>query len=194
VLPIVVLGVLGFVVSALLFPSNTIVLTAKEGALEHISHGLLVVAGLGWALAAKRAWGARTQVRWVALGLAIVCGLLLGEELDWGAVYGFGPGGNLHNAWRGASYLLFAIPPVLLIVVVGFVRGDAAGRVPRRRDAIGVVVLGSASIVGTLVWPAWEAALDEVAETIFYVGLVWMAYRPLGHEPKEGILGHSTAC
>jgi hypothetical protein len=93
-------------------------------------------------------------------------------------VYGWSGHGNLHNAWRGASYMVFALLPVVLVGVVGWRRGDAPGPLPRRRDAIGVLVLGVASLVGSLAWPAWERELDEAAETLFYAGLCWIVLRP----------------
>ncbi|MCX4241108.1 hypothetical protein [Paraliomyxa miuraensis] len=191
-LPCVVLGLLAVGLLVVPWPDAVARLAAKEGPLEHLGHGLLLVALVGWAVAAARARGAdRRRERGLCMALVATCALVLGEELDWGAVYGVTAGAealhtalghqNLHNAWRGASYLLFSLPVVLLVGVVGWRRGDALGRLPQRRDALGLGLLGVASVVGAWGGPRWEPVLDEVVETILYLGLSWMALRPVGY-------------
>lgn len=186
-LVVVLAGVLAFVGLASLRPSAAASLAEKEGALEHLSHVLLALASIAWAVAAARAQDSIKRERATLVGLSLLCVLLLGEELDWGGVYGWNSrGGNLHNAWGGASYLLFALPPLYLVGVVGWRRGHGRGRLPRRTDAIGLGILATVSFVGTLGWPRWEAVLDEVGETVFYVGLVWMALRPVTARKPHG--------
>jgi hypothetical protein len=179
-LPVAVVGLVAFAGLAFWWPEGAAALSAKEGPLEHLGHGLLSLALLGFLVAMLRARGddAPRHERWLFAGLVLMCAVLLGEELDWGGVYGWSGHGNLHNAWRGASYVAFALLPVVLVGVVGWVRGEAPGRLPRRRDAIGLMVLGVASLVGSLAWPAWEPCLDEVVETLFYLGLCWVVLRP----------------
>jgi hypothetical protein len=190
VLGVVVAGLLGFVILAGLDPAAAARLAAKEGPLEHASHGVLVVALCGWIVAAWRARGdAHRLERRVCIGLALACALILAEELDWGRVYGVEPVAhvlaaatgrpNLHNAWHGASYVAFAMLPLVLVGVVGWRRGDAPGRLPARRDAVGLAVLGVASLGGSLAWPVWEPMLDEVVETLLYAGLAWISLRPV---------------
>lgn len=198
-LGVVVTGLLGFVVLAGLDPATASRLAAKEGPLEHAGHGLLVLALCGWLVAVGRARGDADRFeRRVCIGLAIACALILAEELDWGGVYGVDPVAralaaatgrpNLHNAWHGASYVAFAMLPLVLVGVVGWRRGDAPGRLPMRRDAVGLAVLGAASLGGSLAWPAWEPALDEVVETLLYAGLAWISLRPV-----ESASGSSTS-
>jgi hypothetical protein len=189
-LPVAVVGLLAFATLAVLAPELAAALSTKEGPLEHLGHGLLLLAGLGWLRATLRARGDdRRSERRLCAALALACVVILGEELDWGGVYGFttladvvhGASGraNLHNAWHGASYVVFAALPLLLVGVVGWRRGDAPGRLPGRRDAIALAILGVASLAGSLVWPTWEPRLDEVVETLLYVGLMWLALRPV---------------
>jgi hypothetical protein len=186
-LGVVVLGLFGFTLVAWLDPAQTRGMAAKEGSLEAAGEALLVAAVVGWLFAAWEARGdARRFERCVCIGLLLTCAIVLGEELDWGgalkAVIGRP---NLHNAWEGASYMLFALPVVLLVGVVGWRRGDAPGRLPARRDAVGLALLGAASLGGSLAWPAWELALDEAAETLLYAGLAWISLRPVG--PASGL-------
>lgn len=191
---VVVVGSLAFAALVAVSPASAEWLAAKEGPLEHLGHGVLVLAALAWVWAAVRRRRVRAE-RWVCIGLALTCGLVLGEELDWGAVYGLNGlsdvvravagRGNLHNAWSGASYLLFALLPVGLVGVVGWRRGDAPGRLPRRRDALGLVLLGLLSVVATLVWEAGEEMVDEVGETLLYLSLGWMGVRPVGREVER---------
>jgi hypothetical protein len=186
-LGVVVAGLSCFVILAWLDPAQMRELAAKEGSLEVAGEALLVAAVVGWLLAAWEARGdARRLERWVCLGLVLTCALVLGEELDWGgalkAVIGRP---NLHNAWGGASYVLFMLPVALLVGVVGWRRGDEAGRLPGRRDAVALALLGVASIGGSLAWPEWERQIDEVVETLLYAGLAWISLWPVG--PASGL-------
>src|SRR5688572_14611872 len=116
--PLVVLAVaVAFAGLALLAPTSAADLLAKEGPVEHASHLVLLLAVLAWtALAVRR----RRPARLLAALAAAFLALVLAEELDWGAVYGWGGISqavagvfghrNMHNAARGASYLLFAAP------------------------------------------------------------------------------------
>lgn len=184
-LPIVLVGLVSFGAGLGLAPELTRSLAAKEGPLEHLSHGLLGVGLVAWAIVAWRS-RARSRSAAAAPTLALWCGLVLGEELDWGGVYGWvSGGGNLHNAWHGASYLLFSIPVLLVVGWGGWRRGGAPGRLPRRVDAIGLGVLGLCAVVGTVAWPEIEALLDEVTETILYAGVVWIALRPARGEDDQ---------
>lgn len=190
-LPCTVLGLSALGLLAIVRPQAAAWLCAKEGPLEQLGHVLLLVAVLGWLWAATEARGAeRRRERRLCVGLGLLCALVLGEELDWGGVLGVTAlseplvaavgRANLHNAWRGGSYVLFAVPLVLLVGVVGWRRGDAPGRLPRRRDALGLGVLALVSVVGSLGWPAGEPLLDEAVETVLYLGLGFMAVRPVG--------------
>jgi hypothetical protein len=192
-LPVAVVGLVAFAGLALLVPEAAAALSAKEGPLEHLGHGLLALALVGWLVVMLRVRsddGSRRE-RWLCAALVLMCAVLLGEELDWGRVYGWSGHGNLHNGWRGASYVAFAMLPVVLVGVVGWRRGEAPGRLPRRRDAIGVVVLGVASLGGSLAWPAWEPRLDEVVETLFYMGLCGVVLRPGGRSRVVDLRGAS---
>lgn len=189
-LPIAAFGVLSFAVVAALGPELARAVAAKEGPLEHASHALLAGALLAWSIAAARARGdARRRERRRALLLALYVLVVLGEELDWGAVYGIealasevralGGRANLHNAWSGASYVLFALPALVLVGGEGWRRPRARDRGPSRGDAIGLGVLAVSAVGGSLGWPQWEPELDEVVETLLYLSLLWMAVRPV---------------
>ncbi len=179
-LEVVLVGALTFGMLVVVSPEAAAWVAAKEGPLEHVGHLVLVAGVVAWIVAARRMERDATFDRRVAIGLALTCAAVLGEELDWGAVYGVGSLGNLHNAWSGASYLVFAMLPVGLIGVVGWRRGDdAPGRLPRRRDALGLVLLGGGTLAAVLLWPAGEPLVDEVSETLLYGALLWMALRPV---------------
>ncbi len=164
-------------------PEPTTRLTAKEGLVEHISHAVLAVAVLVWVRRAVRAGrDAAPGTAWVVGAIAAWCGVVLGEELDWGAVYGctvvaaplteWTGRPDVHNAWSGASYLVFAVP-VLGLALLGLRRRFGFDRF----DATALLVVVVASAVGTLGWPDREAQLDEVAELVLYAVLVWIAVR-----------------
>lgn len=180
-LGLVVLGLLGFTLVAWLDPVDMRDMAAKEGSLEVAGEALLVAAALGWLWAAWEARGdARPLERRVCIGLWLTCALVLGEELDWGGALKATIGRpNLHNAWGGASYVLFMLPVAVLVGVVGWRRGLEGGRLPDRRDAAALALLGAASIGGSLAWPGWERELDEVAELLLYAGLAWLSLRPV---------------
>lgn len=154
-------------VTAWLHPAWLLDVCAKEGAAEASSQTVLLVAVAGWALVRTRQGAA---AGWVALGCAVV----LAEELDWGAQLGFTalvelmgvP--NLHNGLGGASYLIFAVPWVVLYAAA--LRGVESPRwVPPRLDgvAFGLVVLTAG--ISLFVPSAWERALDELSELMLYV-------------------------
>ena len=196
-----------FAMAAVLMPDATGQWTAKEGPVEHVSHGVLLLAVLAWSARTvevlrkpgggdPHAQGTANGV-WLPLGVALWMAVVLAEELDWGAVYGFnGLAGqlsrvagrpDLHNAWSGASYLVFCIP-VLVLAGLGLV-GTKQGAQPNgvaldRSDAAALIVVMAVSFVGTLAWSAVEAQLDEVAELVLYGVLFWIAARP---RPREGL-------
>lgn len=153
-------------ITAWLAPDWLLDVSAKEGAAEAASQVVLLVATAGWAILRTRQ-GAGAG--WVALACAVV----LGEELDWGAQLGVDtlvqlmgvP--NLHNGLGGASYLLFAVPWVVLYGMA--LRGvETPAWVPPRLDgvAFGLVVLTAA--ISLVVPSAWEEALDELSELMLY--------------------------
>ena len=178
-------GLAVFGALALVHPTTAAALAAKEGPLEQLGHWLLVLALFGWLGAV---WHIRGRERWLCAVLALACAVMLGEELDWGGVLGWTPLAdavrdavghrNLHNAWKGGSYVLFAIPLAVIVGVMGWRRGDAPGPLPRRSDAIGLALLAAASLLGALARPQWEPRLDEVMETLLYAGLAVIALRP----------------
>lgn len=185
---LVIAGCVIFVLLTVLAPEPLRAWTAKEGALEHVSHGLLAVAVvLLWVRACRPV--AMPGGRAAVCALALAFTLVLAEELDWGAVIGvhaiadrlqaWTGRRNLHNAWHGGSYVLFAAP-VLAIVALGLSRSRAGARArprmpgwlgPGPSDAVGLLVVGAASLLLTLVLAPWEPQFDEVAETFAY-GLV----------------------
>ncbi len=148
-------------------PHWLLVVCSKEGLAEVVAQVFLLVAVLGWAWIRTRD-GAGAG--WVALAGAVV----LAEELDWGAQLGWTAvvelvgTPNLHNAFGGASYLVFAVPWVVLYGAA--LRGVASPAwVPPRLDgvAFGLVVLTAG--LSLLVSNAWEQALDELSELMLYV-------------------------
>ncbi len=164
--------VAAFGMLALVDAPRWLALAAKEGTLERSSHALLGVASLAWLARA------RTPPRSVPLLVAAFCVLVLGEELDWGAqlgVHAIANGlqarvgdTNLHNLLGGASYLLFAVPPVVLY-------GSAlAGRGPHRppsADALAFALIAATAAASLGVSPSWESSLDELSELMLY-GLI----------------------
>lgn len=163
---IAVLPLVGLVAGWSMAPDVTARWAAKEGPIEHVSHAVLAVAVLGWGTKAVRRRG-------VAIAVAPWCALVLAEELDWGAVYGVDAIADLwiaavgrpdlHNAWSGASYVLFGIPILGLVALGWRQRCDLT-----RRDALAFAVIVGASLVGTLISEAIEPMLDEVSELSLY--------------------------
>lgn len=154
-------------VLAWLAPHVLLELCAKEAAAEAVGQAILLVAALGWGLIRGRDG---TGALWVAAA----CAVILAEELDWGAQFGFTalvdlvgvP--NLHNGLGGASYLLFAAPWVLLYAAA--LRGVSRPTwVPPRLDgvAFGLVVLTAG--ISVVLPNVWEQALDELSELMLYV-------------------------
>lgn len=173
-----------FGVGVTVAPQWTARALAKEGPVEVVSHAVLLVAVLAWLLAA---WRRHTRARALAVGVAVFCAVVLGEELSWGAELGVtmladplsaATGrADFHNAWGGASYLVFAVP-VVALVVIGIVA--SAQTLPLgidRDDAVALGLVGLAAIGGTLAWPSLEAQLDELSELALYVALTWIAVR-----------------
>lgn len=172
--PITSLIGLGFALTlavAALAPEWLHSFAAKEGPLELGSHALLLAAVIAYLVRARRA------PRWLPLGVALAAAVVLGEELDWGGVLGLrGESGvpNIHNAWSGASYLLFAVPWVLLYGAAFTpehweLRRRCGEHLPPRDHAgafVLIAVVGAATVSPGL--GAWEAVLDEVTETLLY--------------------------
>lgn len=149
---------------------------AKEGPIEQLSVAVLVASAIAWALVVRSTW--RRIDRWAAVMLAFTL-VVVGEELDWGAVLGASSVGealrsavghrNLHNFGGGHGYLVFAIVPAIAVIAAW--RRDAPLGAPRRADAIGLVVAAVPTIASALLWPAWADELDEFGELVVYVAL-----------------------
>ncbi|MEM6994831.1 MAG: hypothetical protein AAF721_30230, partial [Myxococcota bacterium] len=113
-----------FAIAMVCWPRATATLAAKEGPLEHVSHAVLALAVAAAAFRAATGGERGAGGRWPHVGVTLWLFVVLGEELDWGRVYGVDALAtplaslvgrpDLHNAWSGASYLLFAIPVVWL--------------------------------------------------------------------------------
>lgn len=179
-----------FVLAATLMPDTTAQWTAKEGPVEHVSHGVLVLTVLAWAARTVAVQRSNASGGWLPLGVALWMAVVLAEETEWGAVYGadglaeqvsrVAGRPDFHNAWSGASYLVFCIP-VLVLAGLGL-SGAKRTAEPRavaldRSDAAPLIIVMVASLVGTLAWPAIEAQLDEVAELVLYAVVLWIAVR-----------------
>ena len=164
---------------ALLHPESLRALGRKEGPVEWVSHAVLLGAALLWGARA------RTPPRLLALGLAALCMVTLAEELDWGDRHGFSTvpdllrgltgAPNLHNAWGGLSYLLFAVPWLVFfasgVVPPAWFGGRLRWR-PARDVSVGALLVGMVSLLaGLLGSDVWEPVIDELAELVFY-GLV----------------------
>lgn len=170
-------------------PEATARWAAKEGPVEHVSHAVLAVALIGWGAKAVR-------MRGVAIAVALWCALVLAEELDWGKVYGvhgiadlwIGVVGrpDLHNAWGGASYVLFGIP-ILGLLALGWRERSGLTRV----DALALALIVGASLLGTLIGSqiseAIEPVLDEVSELSLYAVLAVIGWRatPTARTPPD---------
>ncbi|MCY1053964.1 hypothetical protein [Nannocystis sp. SCPEA4] len=163
------------VVAALVSPATTLAVLAKEGPAEHASHAVLAAAVVAWTLAGRAA-----SRRAVPLAMAGFLALVLAEEVDWGAVYGWPALGermaaafghrNMHNAGRGSSYLLFALPLVAYYMVPG--TGRWLGRTtPNRDERWAFAAVAGLFIAGNMV-PAWERAAQELLELLLYALLL----------------------
>lgn len=174
----VLVALAAFVVLALAAPERTAGWLAKEGPVEHASHVILALAALAWlALAIFK----RSAARLLSLALALFLALVLAEELDWGAVYGWrGPGEaiarvfghrNLHNAASGSSYLLFAVP---LAVYFAWPRAPLT---PTRHERRAFVLLAAAFLACNLT--PWERHGQELLEALLYALMLAVAARLL---------------
>jgi hypothetical protein len=140
---------------------------AKEGPGEHIGHVLLaaIVALLG-IVAVRHRW---------ALLIAAFFVIVLGEELDWGGVYAGARHGNFHNAWGGASYLIFALPVVAYFALALVPRTRAVlvrmlgPATPAPPEAAAAIAVGAISLGATLGLPSHEPAMDEASELALYL-------------------------
>lgn len=167
---------------AIAAPGPTLALLAKEGPIEHASHVALATAALVWALAAARREGGERAVAAVAAGF---CVLVLAEEIDWGAVYGWPALGerlaavfghrNMHNAARGGSYLLFALPLCLYFLAPG--TGLRPGPLaPARDERSAFALIGALFFAGNLS-AQYERAAQELLELLLYGLLAAVAWR-----------------
>ncbi len=158
---------------------------AKEGVAEALS-ALLLAAAIGVLLrgvpfrSPGAAWG-----RWAG---AAYCGLLLGEELDWGGVLGFGWSLRLHE---GHAYSLFAIPLLVFWMLAFRMPASSKQRVgglalPKRR-ALGVLILclGSLVALSLTVLSAWEEPIEELTEAMLAMHLFVQAANPALDDPGK---------
>lgn len=162
--------------------ATSLALLAKEGPVEHASHVVLASAALSWARAAMRREGGE---RALAAALSGFAALVLAEEIDWGAVYGWPPLGerlaavfgvrNMHNAARGGSYLLFALPWCLYFLAPGTALrpGPLA---PIRDERCAFALIGALFFVGNLS-AQYERAAQELLELLLYALLLAVAVR-----------------
>lgn len=169
----------GLVALVLAAPEPARRLLAKEGPVEQVSHGVLLLAALAWAWLAARDRGVRVR----ALLLAGFLALVLAEELDWGAVYGVPHVGvriaaalghrNMHNALAGASYLLFALPLALHFAAPARLHGRLAPLPDERAAFFVIAALFIAWNLG-----AWERQAQELLEACLYALLLACGLRP----------------
>jgi hypothetical protein len=169
-------------VVAVASPTTALALLAKEGPIEHASHVALATAALLWALAAGRREGGERALAAVMAGF---CGLVLAEEIDWGAVYGWPALGerlaavfghrNMHNAARGSSYLLFAAPLAGYFLAPGTALrpGPLA---PIRDERRAFALIGALFFAGNLS-ASYERAAQELLELLLYALLLAVAWR-----------------
>jgi hypothetical protein len=153
-------------VGAWLWPELAATCFAKEGLLDRAGHVVLVLAAVGWVLAARRhgSWS------WA---LPLGCVVFLGEEIDWGGVY-LGAGGNLHNALGGASHLLFGIP-ILAYLATSRSRQPAS---PTMGEAVSITLTVASSIVlGLALGGPWERWTEELQELALYAWLAFVGWR-----------------
>jgi hypothetical protein len=170
-------------------------LLRKEGPLEHVSHVVLLVAALGFFA------GARAHRRPAIALVGAFCTLVLLEEIDWGAVYGwYGMANpfkavtgsvNVHNRWHGHSYVVFAAP-MLGYFALAIPRAPAAikrrlgSAVPTRQEGLAFALLLTLVIVLAIVLPTWERERDELIETSGYAILLVVSLRAaLTRAPRD---------
>jgi len=195
-------GTLCVVGLGLLFPDGLGPFLAKEGAIEHLSHGVLAVGIVAWGASAAR----HRRVPPACLALFLL--LVLAEELDWGLVYGWPAGAsvvravggdrNLHNLLGGHSYVLFALPLVALYGCA--LLPEARRRVPERwfgrtlppkGDAWAFFVLCPIAVLLPEALESRAAMMDEVFETGLYVlvlvtGIRGLATPPVWRPARQG--------
>lgn len=167
---------------ALIDPGTAAAWLAKEGPVEHASHLVLLLAVAAWIALAARTRG---RSRLLAAVLAAFLALVLAEELDWGAVYGWpGPGEavarvfghrNMHNAARGSSYLLFAAP------LAAFFAWPAAPLPATRGERLAFALIAALFLACNLT--AWERHGQELLEGLVYALLLAVAVRLLRPRP-----------
>lgn len=165
----------------LAFPEPALRLWAKEGPVEQLSHGILLVAGLCWAYAASRVL---ERPRVIAGLMAALCALLLCEEIDWGSVYGVTYLSdlfvhrvgfrNFHNSFKGATYLLFVLPLVLFFAAPARYLGAVA---PTRDQRIAFGLVGL--FFGLSLPFAIERYYQEWLETLLYALLLSAGIRTI---------------
>ncbi len=169
----------GLATLVLAAPASAQRLLAKEGPVEHASHLVLLAAVAAWLWLARRASaGARLR----ALIMAGFLALVLAEELDWGGVYGWPAIGvrldaaighrNLHNAARGSSYLLFALPLLLHFAAPARLH---AGLAPVRDEQAAFLAVALLFIGWNL--GAWEREAQELLEGMLYALLLAVGLR-----------------
>lgn len=198
---------LGIVISAsvglLIEPELFTELYAKEGLAEHISHSVVAVAAVGWCVLGR--W--RPGALFGALFFLIV----LGEETDWGGVYGVGEGYNLHNALGGHLYTIFALPLVLFygasLVARRRLRALVGAAMPERFDRWVLFLCALfGPVAGISVMAVHERALDEAIELAIYMQCAWLGLvgvvvdlqqsglsRPLAERSRRRALGSGSS-
>jgi hypothetical protein len=148
-------------------------LARKEGPIEIVGHVVLALAAVAWAtIAVARARARRPCAAHGALTCFLA--LVLLEELELSL--------DLHNAWRGHAWLLFAAAAAVPFLAVGLgagARERLGANAPRRRDVVAFVAIGAVA-VGTT-GGAWERPAEEIAELALY--LLWLA---IGSRRAEG--------
>jgi hypothetical protein len=163
-LPPIALAVLGIVLRE--WPDEVEPWLAKEGAVEHVGHALL--------LAAVALFGYLARTRRWTLVVACFLALVLGEEIDWGGVYGPFRGDNVHNAWGGHSYVLFGVPVAIYFGAPLIPRARA--RFERRlgtatatpRESACAAAVAAIAVSGSLFLGEHEPAFDEASELALY--------------------------
>lgn len=179
---VVLVAAAAFTGLALAAPALAALWLAKEGPVEHASHLVLLLAALAWLALAFRT---TARARLLAVLITLFLAFVLAEELDWGAVYGWGDAGaaiarsvghrNLHNAVRGASYLLFAVP------LAAYFAWPAPPVPPTRGERHAFLLLAALFLAGNLT--AWERHAQELLEALVYGLMLAIAARHLRPRP-----------